>query len=143
MMKPNDFRQIALGMQDAIEREHMGHPDFRANGRIFATLSADDRWGMVALSPDQQAEFMEAHPQMFVPAAGAWGRGGSTMVRLELADAEVVGAAMTLAWQRTLEKRVSKATTKTRAKATTKTRSSRRTSIVKSFKKNTSKRRSR
>jgi selenocysteine lyase/cysteine desulfurase len=35
-MKPNDFRTIALRMQDAIEGEHMAHPDFRVNGRIFA-----------------------------------------------------------------------------------------------------------
>jgi hypothetical protein len=40
-MKPDDFRRIALSMTDAIESAHMGHPDFRANGRIFATLSPD------------------------------------------------------------------------------------------------------
>jgi hypothetical protein len=37
---------------------------------------------------------------MFVPAAGAWGRGGSTMIDLKNADAEIVGEAVTLAWQR-------------------------------------------
>jgi len=105
MLTPNEFRRIALGLQGAIEREHMGHPDFRANGRIFATLSADNKMGMVSLSPEQQADAMRANPEMFVPAAGAWGKGGSTMVRLAVADAEVVGEAMTLAWQRTLEKR--------------------------------------
>jgi hypothetical protein len=34
-----DYRRMALGMADAVEPEHMGHPDFRApgpNGRIFA-----------------------------------------------------------------------------------------------------------
>jgi hypothetical protein len=34
-----------------------------------------------------------------VPAAGAWGRGGATMVQFAAADQEVVGEAMTLAWQ--------------------------------------------
>ena len=37
MLKENDFRRIALGMSDAIEGAHMGHPDFR-HGRIFASL---------------------------------------------------------------------------------------------------------
>jgi hypothetical protein len=47
---------------------------------------------------------MDADPKTFVPAAGAWGRGGSTMVTLAKADAETVGAAMTLAWQRVMNK---------------------------------------
>ena len=100
-MTPKDFRRIALGMQGAVEGEHMAHPDFRANGRIFATLSPDDEWGMVKLTPDQQQEFVRAKPDTFVPAKGAWGRGGSTMVRLASADGDTVGEAMTLAWRGT------------------------------------------
>jgi hypothetical protein len=53
-MTPNDFRRIALGMDGAMESAHMGHPDFRANGKIFATLHADLKWGMVTLTPDQR-----------------------------------------------------------------------------------------
>jgi hypothetical protein len=37
-MTADDFRDIALSMNGATEGSHMGHPDFRANGRIFATL---------------------------------------------------------------------------------------------------------
>jgi hypothetical protein len=102
-MTPRDFRRIALGMQGAVEGEHMSHPDFRANGRIFATLSPDVEWGMVKLSAEQQAEFVRGEPETFVPAKGAWGRAGSTMVRLESADGDTVGEAMTLAWQGTVK----------------------------------------
>ncbi|RPH59540.1 MAG: MmcQ/YjbR family DNA-binding protein, partial [Acidobacteria bacterium] len=35
-MTADDFRRIALGLEGAIEAVHMGHPDFRINGRIFA-----------------------------------------------------------------------------------------------------------
>jgi hypothetical protein len=98
-MTPDDFRRVAVGMRDAIENAHMGHPDFRTNNRIFATLHADGRHGMVKLSPDQQAELMRAHPEVFTPASGAWGRGGSTMVLLDTADESILGEAMTLAWQ--------------------------------------------
>ena len=79
----------------------MSHPDFRAaNGKIFATLNEDETRGMASLTPDQQAEFMKRAPEVFVPAAGAWGRGGSTMIELKQAEAEIVGEAVTLAWQR-------------------------------------------
>src|SRR6185295_3456921 len=48
-MTPNDFRRIALGLQGAVEGEHMAHPDFRANGRIFATIAPDAKQGMIKL----------------------------------------------------------------------------------------------
>ena len=57
-MNAEDFRRIALGMADAVEGAHMGHPDFRVNGRIFATLHPDHRHGMVKLTPDQQQQFV-------------------------------------------------------------------------------------
>jgi hypothetical protein len=100
-MKAKDFRRIALGLSGAVEKEHMGHPDFRANGRIFATLHADMKFGMVKLTPDEQTTFMRAHPEAFSPEAGAWGRSGCTRVRLEVVDEETLGEAMTLAWKHT------------------------------------------
>ena len=106
---------MALGMQGAVEQSHMDHPDFRAFGRIFATLNHDESRGMVSLTPDQQARFLAEHPGMFVPASGAWGRGGSTMVELERADGEVVGEAMTLAWQNAAAKKKKKPATSSRA----------------------------
>jgi hypothetical protein len=99
-MTGDDFRELALGMQEAEERAHMGHPDFRANGRIFATLHSDDRWGMVKLAPEEQHELMRRHPGVFVPSSGAWGRQGCTNVRLEAADASTVRGAILLAWER-------------------------------------------
>ena len=55
-MTADDFRQIALGLPEASESAHMDHPDFRVRGKIFATLGYPDRdWGMVKLTPAQQA----------------------------------------------------------------------------------------
>lgn len=97
---PNQFRRIALGFDGAVEASHMNHPDFRSvNGKIFATLNEDNTRGMASLTPEQQADFIARAPDVFVPAAGAWGRGGSTMIVLAKADAEIVGEALTLAWQ--------------------------------------------
>src|SRR5260221_5500140 len=99
MLSPDEFRRIALRMQGASEGAHMGHPDFRAHGRIFATLHPGGQSGMVKLTPAQQKDFLREHPAAFGPASGAWGRQGCTTVRLDSVDAETLGAAMTLAWQ--------------------------------------------
>ena len=100
-MTAAQFRRIVLGLAGVVEASHMSHPDFRAaNGRIFATLNDDETRGMASLTPDQQADFMSRAPKMFIPAAGAWGRGGSTMIDLKSAELELVGEAVTMAWQR-------------------------------------------
>jgi hypothetical protein len=104
MITADDFRQLALSMQDAIEGAHMGHPDFRVNGRIFATLHAGDKTGMVKLTPEEQQELMRQKPAMFEPSPGAWGRGGSTTVILKAADIATIRAAMNLAWQQAVAK---------------------------------------
>jgi YjbR protein len=88
----------------------MGHPDFRANGKIFATLYPDGHGGMVKLTPEQQSEFVGAHPE-FRPASGAWGRQGCTTVVLRSADETTVGEAMTLAWQNTAKRPPARART--------------------------------
>jgi hypothetical protein len=106
MLSARAFRRIALGMKDAIEGAHMGHPDFRLNGRIFATLHSDDQWGMVKLTPDQQQDFVRENPATFTPEKGAWGRQGCTRVRLDSVDEDTLGEALTLAWQNTARKGV-------------------------------------
>jgi hypothetical protein len=51
-MRGNDFRRVVLGMPGTIEASHMAHPDFRAHGRIFATLNAEETRGVVMLTPE-------------------------------------------------------------------------------------------
>ena len=121
-MRESDFRRIVLGMEGAVEGAHMGHPDFRVNNRIFATLHHDREFGMVALTPDQQAEFMRAHPDAFAPESGAWGRAGSTRVRLASVHEEKLGEAVTLAWQNIVNKGPSTPTPKRSARPVRKPR---------------------
>jgi hypothetical protein len=97
-MTADDFRDIILALDGAEEGAHMGHPDFRANGRIFASLHSQDRFGMVKLTPDEQQVLLREHPKTFEPSAGAWGRQGCTNVRLETADRRAVRTAARLAW---------------------------------------------
>lgn len=99
MATANDFRRMALALTGAAEGEHMNHPDFRANGRIFATLQPDNARGMVKLTLEQQHRVVHEDPDTFEPASGAWGRQGCTMVRLAAVDEDTLGQALTEAWE--------------------------------------------
>ncbi len=108
-----DFRRIALSMKGAEESAHMGSPDFRVGGRIFATLAAQDKgYGNLMLTPEQQAEFIAELPDVFLPVAGGWGRNGVTHIRLAAANEDLLTGALRAAWQLRLEKN-SKARTNT------------------------------
>jgi hypothetical protein len=86
-------------MKGAVEGAHMGHPDFRVNGKIFATLHPDQQTGMVKLTPEQQEVLVREHPSAFAPENGAWGRQGCTAVRIGAVENELLGEAITLAWR--------------------------------------------
>lgn len=90
-LNADDFRRIALSLEGAEENSHMGSPDFRVGGRIFATLaSAAQGYGNLMLTPEQQAMFVEELPDVFVPIAGGWGRMGMTHIRLAAASEDVI-----------------------------------------------------
>lgn len=116
-MTEANFRRIALGMKGAVEAAHMDHPDFRVNGRIFATLHHDRTSGMVKLTPAQQDAFIRDQPAAFKPENGAWGRQGCTAVLLANVDEDTLGEALTLAWRNVAEKTVRAASPRARTKA--------------------------
>ena len=99
-MTPAAFAKIALSLDGAVEGAHGGHADFRAGGKVFATLGYPNKdWGMVKLNPEQQQMLVAAEPDMFVPVKGAWGLRGATSVRLAEVDARTMCSALTMAWQ--------------------------------------------
>jgi hypothetical protein len=106
-MTAADFRRIALSLPQASEAAHMGHPDFRVAGRIFATLGHPrSGWGMVKLTPEQQEFFVRAQPVAFMPVKGGWGRGGATNVKLRTASKGAVREALIIAWRNRAPKRL-------------------------------------
>lgn len=99
-MTSNEFREMALGLPQVSESSHMGHPDFRVGGKIFATLGAPGPdWGMVKLTPDEQELFVQIEPEGFQPVKGGWGRQGATNVRLRSARKGTVRDALAAAWR--------------------------------------------
>jgi len=104
-MNIEDFRRLALSLEGAEEGSHMGTPDFRVGGRIFATLAAQSQgYGNLMLTPEQQAAFIEELPDIFIPVPGGWGRMGATHVRLAAVTEEVLAGALRTAWKQRLEK---------------------------------------
>ncbi len=108
-MTAAQFREIALSFPDTVEAAHMGHPDFRVGGKIFATLGyPNEERGVLVLSPEEQQNLIRKHPEMFEPVPGGWGCRGSTQVLLTQITRPVLEAATRKAWQRKAPKRLSK-----------------------------------
>lgn len=104
-MNADDFRRMALSLEGAEESSHMGQPDFRIGGRIFATLAAEHQgYGNLMLTPEQQATFVEELPEVFVPISGGWGRMGMTHIRLASASEDVLAGALRTAWKLRVDK---------------------------------------
>lgn len=98
MITAEQFRRLALALPGAEEASHHGHPDFRLNGKVFASLDAKGKVGMARVTPVQQRQLVQASAA-FKPANGAWGKQGCTMLQLDLAVADHAAGALTMAWE--------------------------------------------
>jgi hypothetical protein len=101
------FRRIALRLPEAVEGSHFGNADFRVGGKIFATLSlVSEGYGVLLLTPEQQAGMVEDAPEIFSPVPGGWGRKGFTRVLLKKVAPDILEAALRTAWLRRAPKRL-------------------------------------
>ena len=106
-MTADQFRRLALSLPETSEVGHMGHPDFRVGGKIFATLGCPDAgWGMVKLTPLEQMLFVQEEPDVFQPVKGGWGRRGATNVQLRAAKKAGLRKALVAAWRNTAPDRL-------------------------------------
>jgi hypothetical protein len=104
-MDANDFRQMALSFEGAEEGSHMGSPDFRVGGRIFATLAMEHLgFGNLMLSPELQRSLVAEAPEVFLPIPGGWGRKGCTHIRLAEATEGHMLKGLHAAWNLRVEK---------------------------------------
>jgi hypothetical protein len=103
------FRRLALNLPEVVESSHMGHPDFRLNGRIFATLSGQEKGcGVIKLTPEQQQSFITEQPEAFTPVHGGWGRMGMTFIHFNQADDACIAGALRTAYHNLLKKQLKK-----------------------------------
>lgn len=104
-MDVDDFRELALGFDDAEEGSHMGVADFRVGGRVFATLAHEHLGlGNLMLSSELQQALVAEAPEVFTPVAGGWGRMGATHIRLAEATPEQLFNGLQLAWNLRVQK---------------------------------------
>lgn len=107
-MTPEQFRQLVLGLADTEERAHHHHPDFRVRGKIFATMGYPD--ALLILMPEQQAESIHDHPEVFTPVSGKPGERGCTSVHLPKATKAALQPAAIAAYQNALRALAAKPT---------------------------------
>jgi hypothetical protein len=102
-----NFRRIALSLPEAVEGSHFGKADFRVGKKIFATLSLQSEgYGVLLLTPEQQAGMVQDEPKIFSPVPGGWGRKGSTRVLLAKVAPDILEGALRTAWLRKAPKRL-------------------------------------
>src|SRR6266581_2465001 len=106
-MKASDFRRIALSLPEAVEGSHFRNADFRVGEKIFATLALEkEGYGVLLLTPEQQAGMVEDEPKVFSPVSGGWGRKGATRVSLAKVKPDILESALRTVWRRRAPKRL-------------------------------------
>ncbi|MEU1603817.1 MmcQ/YjbR family DNA-binding protein [Micromonospora matsumotoense] len=105
MLTPDQVREFALALPEAVEQETWGHPTFRVRDRIFASTSADGVVAIIRASKEDQAELMAADPDTFDPA-DYFGRFGWVRAQLATADPDEIRELVVEGWRRAAPKRL-------------------------------------
>ena len=97
------LRDFSKSMPDTAESSHMGTPDFRVAGKIFATGRVDGPRMVLKLPLHIQGAMIENQPQAFSPTLG-WGKHGWTFAETDKIDADLLQDLLTLAWRQVAPK---------------------------------------
>ena len=97
MVSPEQARQLALALPEAVEQDHHGRPSFRVGGKIFATLW-DESHMNVMLDEGGILTAVQAEPGTC--AEVWWGkRLAAVRVDLRSADEELLAGLLEDAWE--------------------------------------------
>jgi len=99
-MTPDDFRALALGLPQSVEKDHFGASSFRVAQKIFAQLSEDGSTGLVKLPLEIQESVVTGYDGALW-AEPNWGRHGWTRFNLASTPAELVGYLLLSSWKTT------------------------------------------
>src|SRR4051794_40554437 len=97
-------RKIILSMPEAEESRHMGHPDFRVNNKIFATLWPTEARAVLKLSLPDQVVLLKTSPDAF--STNAWSKHGWTNVHLRHIDAKIFRDLVEDSWRSVAPKKL-------------------------------------
>jgi hypothetical protein len=105
-MTHDDVRRLALALPEAVESAHVGRPDFRVRGKIFATLRAEETGAVVKLTREQQDILASSEPGVFTGIPGGWGFQGWTAIDLDSIDEVTLRSSLLMAWRNVAPKRL-------------------------------------
>src|SRR3954465_3508963 len=102
-----DFRELALSLPEAIEKETWGHPTFRVRNKMFASAATDLSTATVKSTLDEQRALTEMAPDtFFVPAYV--GKHGWIGIAVDRVDPNELRELTIEAWRMTAPKRLVK-----------------------------------
>jgi len=97
MITDAQMREIALELPDVEEKSHFGHPDFRVNNKIFATLWPGQNRSVLKFPREEQTALVLENPAVIsIPPGGE--RGGWTSVNLAKVDEDQFRELIGKAW---------------------------------------------
>jgi hypothetical protein len=64
-LTPAQVRQMVAALPNTVEGAHHGHPDFRVNKKIFATLSEREDRAALRLTQLEARELARTHPDVY------------------------------------------------------------------------------
>jgi hypothetical protein len=97
-VSPAQVREMVLGLADAQEGAHHGHPDFRVRGKIFATLSENESHAAVRLTNVEARALASRSPEVFRLVSDREPIGWVSAL-LSQVDAAELGDLLEEAWQ--------------------------------------------
>jgi hypothetical protein len=105
-MTSKAFRNLALSLPEAHEAPHFARASFRVGTKIFATLSANGREGMVRVTPPERLfSLLSGRPDIFFDFGGWTVRHGSLGVRLAKVDKALMRELLVDSWSRVAPRR--------------------------------------
>ena len=97
-------RKIILSMPEAEEHRHHGHPDFRVNNKIFATLWPTETRAVVKLALADQEVLLKSSPKTL--STNAWSKHGWTNIHLQHIDPKLFQQLIEDSWRGVAPKRL-------------------------------------
>ena len=98
MVSLETVRKLAMSFPEAEEKPHFEKESFRVKKKIFATLDVKKNRCVVKLSPIDQSVFMKGGTEIFLPATGAWGKQGWTIIELKKVRKDLFTDALTTSY---------------------------------------------
>jgi hypothetical protein len=97
VVSPEQARQLALALPEAIEQDHHGRPSFRVGGKIFATLWDEGRMNVML---DEGGILTAVQAEPGTCGEVWWGRRlAAVRVDLRSADEELLAGLLEDAWE--------------------------------------------